>query len=175
MPDRQVEKAADATRRAVIAGAGLLGASTLLTGCSWDTSELRKNYGGGDDTQTTAPAAPAAQGNGGAAATTGTAQSGGDTGGTELTTTSAIPVGGGKVFAGAKVVVTQPVAGTFKAFTNICTHAQCSVNQVANGTINCPCHGAKFSVEDGSVKGGPAPTGLQEVAITVDGDSIKMT
>jgi nitrite reductase/ring-hydroxylating ferredoxin subunit len=166
MPDRQVEKAADATRRAVIAGAGLLGASTLLTGCSWDTSELRKDYGGGDDTQTAAAAA----GGNGAAAGSGTAGGGG----TELTTTSAIPVGGGKVFASAKVVVTQPVAGTFKAFSNICTHAQCSVNQVANGTINCPCHGAKFSVEDGSVKGGPAPTGLQEVAIAVDGDSIKI-
>src|SRR5438045_257807 len=34
--------------------------------------------------------------------------------------TSDIPVGGGKVFDSAKVVVTQPKAGEFKAFTAVC-------------------------------------------------------
>src|SRR5690349_21611705 len=32
-----------------------------------------------------------------------------------------IPVGGGKIFEAQQVVVAQPVAGTFKAFTAICT------------------------------------------------------
>src|SRR4051794_14697051 len=46
-----------------------------------------------------------------------------------------IPVGGGKVFDRLKVVVTQPTAGDFKAFTAICTHQGCTVQDVANGVI----------------------------------------
>ena len=51
-----------------------------------------------------------------------------------------IPMGGGTVFDAAKVVVTQPKAGEFKAFSAICTHKGCTVAGVANGTITCPCH-----------------------------------
>ena len=50
-----------------------------------------------------------------------------------------IPVGGGTVFDAAKVVVTQPKAGEFKAFSAICTNKGCTVAGVANGTITCPC------------------------------------
>ena len=39
-------------------------------------------------------------------------------------------------------------------------------------TINCNCHNSKYSIEDGSVQGGPAPSPLKEVAITVNGDKI---
>jgi len=57
-------------------------------------------------------------------------------------------------------VVTQPVSGTFKAFSATCTHQGCAVSEVANGTINCPCHGSRFAVADGSVTAGPATTPL---------------
>ncbi|MET9409915.1 Rieske (2Fe-2S) protein [Streptomyces sp. NPDC002935] len=94
--------------------------------------------------------------------------------GEELAATSAIPVGGGKIFKDQKVVVTQPAKGDFKAFSAICTHQGCTVNKVADGTIDCPCHGSKFSVEDGAVKAGPAPRPLPAEKITVEGNSIRL-
>jgi Rieske Fe-S protein len=73
---------------------------------------------------------------------------------------STIPVGGGVIYASHGVVVTQPTAGTFKCFSSSCTHLGCTVNKVSAGLIQCPCHGAKFSIVDGSVKAGPAPRPL---------------
>jgi Rieske Fe-S protein len=73
---------------------------------------------------------------------------------------STIPVGGGVIYASHGVVVTQPTAGTFKCFSSSCTHLGCTVNKVSAGLILCPCHGAKFSIVDGSVKAGPAPRPL---------------
>ena len=67
-----------------------------------------------------------------------------------------MPVGGGIVLAAQDLVVTQPVAGTFKGFSATCTHQGCKVNEVAGGTINCPCHGSKFAVADGAPTAGPA-------------------
>ncbi len=83
--------------------------------------------------------------------------------------TADVPVGSGVIVD--EVVVTQPSAGEFKGFSAICTHAGCTVNEVADGTINCPCHGSKFNL-DGSVANGPASTPLESQAVTVQGDSI---
>jgi nitrite reductase/ring-hydroxylating ferredoxin subunit len=94
--------------------------------------------------------------------------------GQELAKTGDIPVGGGKIFKDEKVVVTQPKKGEFKAFTNICTHQQCPVANVSDGTINCTCHGSKFSITDGSVENPPATQPLAEKKITVQGDSIQL-
>jgi Rieske Fe-S protein len=95
-------------------------------------------------------------------------------GGAVLARSTEIPVGGGKVFADRQVVVTQPVAGTFKAFTAICTHQGCTVAEVRGGTINCPCHGSRFRVADGAVAGGPASRPLAAVNLTVDGGAIRL-
>jgi Rieske Fe-S protein len=94
--------------------------------------------------------------------------------GTELGKTSDIPEGGGKIFKDEGVVVTQPTAGEFKAFSSKCTHQGCAVTGIANGVITCPCHQSEFSVTDGSVKKGPATKPLPEEKITVDGDSITL-
>ncbi|MFF4058144.1 Rieske (2Fe-2S) protein [Streptomyces sp. NPDC001668] len=94
--------------------------------------------------------------------------------GTELAKTSEIPVGGGKIFKDEKVVVTQPKKGEFKAFSNICTHQGCAVTSVSGGTINCPCHGSKFNITDGSVANPPAAEPLPEQRIKVSGDSIEL-
>ncbi|TKT00021.1 Rieske (2Fe-2S) protein [Streptomyces lasalocidi] len=102
------------------------------------------------------------------------APSAGASGGRTLARTSEIPVGGGKVFADRKVVVTQPDRGAFKAFSAICTHQGCTVATVADGTINCPCHGSEFRITDGSVAGGPATRPLPAERITVQGDSIEL-
>jgi len=89
--------------------------------------------------------------------------------------TSDVPVGGGKILDNPQVVITQPTAGTYKAFSSICTHAGCAVAGVQQGQIVCPCHGSVFSATDGSVLQGPAPTPLAPVNITVDGSSISIS
>lgn len=94
--------------------------------------------------------------------------------GTVLGSTSDIPVGGGKIFTDAKVVVTQPKKGIFKAFSSICTHAGCPVTKVADGLIQCPCHGSRYSIEDGSVQRPPARNPLPAVAIATAGGTIKV-
>ncbi|MFI7321481.1 Rieske (2Fe-2S) protein [Streptomyces venezuelae] len=94
--------------------------------------------------------------------------------GPELAKTSEVPVGGGKVVKDRKIVVTQPEGGTFKAFSAVCTHSGCLVAEVADGTINCPCHGSKYRVADASVADGPAPRPLPEEKITVTGNSITL-
>jgi Rieske Fe-S protein len=89
-----------------------------------------------------------------------------------LRTPRRIPVGGGKILTDKKIVITQPQAGSFDAFTAVCTHQGCTVGSVAGGTINCPCHGSKFSITNGSVVNGPATSPLAPVSIKVQGSSI---
>ena len=86
-----------------------------------------------------------------------------------------MPKGGGTIFTDEQVVVTQPTAGEFKCFTAVCTHQGCVVSSVDGGTINCACHGSRFSITDGSVENGPASSPLSEVPISVEGDSIGLS
>ncbi|GAA1536357.1 Rieske (2Fe-2S) protein [Nocardioides humi] len=92
--------------------------------------------------------------------------------GTELAATSEVPVGGGLILADEKVVLTQPSAGTFEAFTAVCTHQGLLVTSVEDGTIHCANHGSSYSASTGEVEGGPAPSALAKVDITVEGDRI---
>jgi Rieske Fe-S protein len=85
---------------------------------------------------------------------------------------SAIPVGGGVIFPSHGVVVTQPKSGEFKCFSSSCTHQGCTVNKVVAGLIQCPCHGARFSIVDGSVKAGPAPRPLTVQEFTIEGGKV---
>lgn len=62
---------------------------------------------------------------------------------------SDIPVGGGRIYPDQQLVVTQPTAGEFKAFSAICTHQGCTVNDVSGGFIKCPCHGSMFAIATG--------------------------
>ena len=86
-----------------------------------------------------------------------------------------VPVGGGVIVQDAKIVVTQPQEGTFKAFTAVCTHQGCLVSAVKDGNIDCACHGSVFSAADGSVVQGPARAPLAELTATVSGDSITVS
>ncbi|HUV48215.1 MAG TPA: Rieske (2Fe-2S) protein [Actinomycetes bacterium] len=89
-----------------------------------------------------------------------------------LVTTADVPEGGGIILPDQEVVVTQPTAGEFVAFSTICTHQGCPVDAVENGTINCPCHGSMFAIADGAVVAGPAPSPLAPVEVTVDGADV---
>lgn len=94
--------------------------------------------------------------------------------GTTVGSPADVPVGSGTVFREHRVVVAQPTQGTFHAFSAVCTHQGCTVGQVADGTINCPCHGSRFDLTDGSVVRGPADQPLLQVDITVQGGSISL-
>ena len=158
---QEPQRHAQTTRRGMLAGVGLAGLAGTLAACS---------SGSGSSSASGSGAAPAT----GSAAAGGSGQGQAAGSGSVLTATNDVPVGEGKVFASARVVVTQPAAGEFKAFSAVCTHAQCIVDQVANGTIDCPCHGSQFSVKDGSVVAGPAPSPLPAQAIKVEGGKIAL-
>ncbi len=86
--------------------------------------------------------------------------------------TADIPVGGGKIYDAQQLVITQPTAGTFKAFSAVCPHQGCLVSAIENGQIQCPCHASRFAITDGAVLGGPAPTGLPTEKVTVAGATV---
>lgn len=125
-------------------------------------------------TAATATACGSDDGGGGDGGTESSAPTPTESAGTPLASTSEIPVGGGTVFKDRKVVVTQPTKGEFKAFSAVCTHQGCLVDKVANGTIDCPCHGSKYAIADGAVKAGPAPRPLPAEEITVSGETITL-
>lgn len=83
-----------------------------------------------------------------------------------------VPVDGGVILSNAQYVVTQPSEGTYKAFSSRCTHQGCTVGAIENREIVCPCHGARFSIDDGSVVVGPAAEPLPEATASVDGDQV---
>jgi Rieske Fe-S protein len=134
------------SRRAVLAGAAAVGAGAVATAAL-------------------AGCAPGTAGTGTPAAATGPV----------TVPVGDIPVGGGKVFEAQQVVVAQPVAGTFRAFTAICTHQGCVVLGVENGKITCPCHQSEFSAMDGSVTRGPAITPLPAKTVTRSGDTLTVS
>ena len=148
---------AETTRRAVLTSAAGISAAAVLTACGTSTDAGSGGSNGGNAGDTT-----------------------GGTGGA-LAKKSDIPVGGGTIFDRQKVVVTQPTAGDFKAFSAICTHEGCVLSSVKNGTINCPCHGSRYSMTDGSVMvAGPGKTPqtqapLAAKSVTVTGDDITVS
>ncbi len=138
---------AEVTRKAVLTGAGVGVAALALAACS----------SGSESPDAGSSSAQASSG------ASGEASSG------ALAKTADVPVGSGVIVG--KTVVTQPTAGDFKAFSAVCTHSGCLVNKIADGTIDCPCHGSKFSL-DGAVVNGPAKKPLEPVSVRVQGDSI---
>ncbi|MEU4574189.1 Rieske (2Fe-2S) protein [Nonomuraea sp. ATR24] len=154
----------DTTRRAVVFGAGGAGLAAVLTACAaygQPTGEAAV------DAAVDAAEEPPAEESQAAPKKKKEPKA-------ALAETADIPAGEGVIFDKQKVVVTQPVEGEFKAFTATCTHAGCTVAEVVGGTINCPCHGSKFRIEDGSVAEGPATEPLAEKKITVSGGKIRL-
>ncbi|MEU2823309.1 Rieske (2Fe-2S) protein [Streptomyces bacillaris] len=142
-------------RRTVVLAVGAVGAAAALTAC-----------GGSDGS---------GGGSGGTGGTDPVEQPGsGGAGGAVLVKTADIPEGGGMVFAAQKVVVTQPRAGEFKAFSATCTHQGCAVKDVTDNVITCPCHNSTFDAATGSPTGGPATQPLPARQISVEGGAITL-
>jgi Rieske Fe-S protein len=153
----------------VLASVGLVGLAGAITACG---SSASSSSAPANAATTSAPtgAGTAAASSGASASASAPASSASSAG--ALTATSKIPVGSGMIFDAKKVVVTQPTAGDYKAFSAVCTHMGCTVTQVSNGTIDCPCHGSQYSIKTGAVVAGPAPKPLPAVQIKVSGSSI---
>lgn len=83
-----------------------------------------------------------------------------------------VAVGGAKLFREDKVVVSQPTAGAYRAFSAVCTHAGCVVDKVEDGVISCPCHGSTFNATTGAVVQGPATEPLPAVAVRVENGTL---
>jgi Rieske Fe-S protein len=136
-------------RQQAIRGAGLLLTAGALAACGDGGDKPADTPAASSEAVTTPPAKEAPGG--------------------AIAKTSDVPVGSGVIVG--DVVVTQPAAGEFKGFSSKCTHKGCAVNKVADGTIDCPCHGSKFNL-DGTVAKGPATEPLASKAVSVEGDSI---
>jgi cytochrome b6-f complex iron-sulfur subunit len=82
-----------------------------------------------------------------------------------------VPVGTAVVLSGAKpVVVAQPAAGQFVAFSASCTHRGTTVSAEPNSmTLQCPSHGSEFDAATGQVLKGPAAKPLPSVPVSNTG------
>lgn len=140
-------------RRRSVLGAGLVGAAGTgaLTACGGGGSDSEASQDGGSGESSSAAAS------GGSAVTV---------------AASKVPVGGGYVDKDAKVVLTQPTSGSFKAFTAVCPHQQCVVDQVSDNSIQCPCHGSEFDATNGDVTEGPAQSGLAAKTVRRSGSNL---
>jgi Rieske Fe-S protein len=153
------------SRRRALTGAATLGVGVpVLAACGDDSGSSAADPA--RSTPATASSTPPSP----SAAETTTAS--GAPAGDGLVAASDVPVGGGVILKDESLVVTQPAAGEFKAFSALCTHQGCLVTSVSDNSISCACHGSSFSAENGSVEGGPAPSALAEVAVTVSGDQV---
>jgi len=148
-PDRRTLLRVAAVTAAAVTGA-------VVAGCGGDDGD------GGDSGSAVPPAAPAPPA--------------ADLPGGALTRAAEVPVGGGVVVAGGRVVVAQPSDGVFKAYDARCPHMGIPVNPPgADGTpgvILCPGHRARFKAADGSVVNGPATRALSGIPVKIDGEFV---
>jgi Rieske Fe-S protein len=145
----------------VLGGSAAAVAAIALAGCGGDEPAATSTTPAGEPATTEPAESP-------------TPTEDGESSGEPIATVGEFPVGGGKVVstAAGAVVITQPADGEYVAFNARCPHAGCPVAEVTENTILCTCHGSTFDGSTGERLEGPAPTGLEPVAIVVEGDDI---
>ena len=159
------------SRRTLLsAGAGVPLTAVLLSAC------------GGDDPATTT-STPTANTSSPGSATPETSDSPetGEPAGSEepagapLAAVADIPVGGALVVqdgpGGKPVVLARPREDEVVAFSAVCTHQGCTV-RAEQGGLQCPCHGSTYDLT-GANTGGPAPSPLPPVQVTVSDGQVR--
>ncbi|MFI0778636.1 Rieske (2Fe-2S) protein [Streptomyces sp. NPDC021212] len=90
----------------------------------------------------------------------------------DLGPADAVPDGGAKIYREDRVVVSRTAEGRYAAFSAVCTHRGCVVDEVENGRISCPCHGSVFDARTGKVLQGPAVEPLPSVPVRAKGGKL---
>lgn len=156
------------SRRDLIRALGAVGVTTIgagvLVACGSDTESTA---GGGTDT------GDAAGGDTSSGNAAGGDASAGGAGGSTVPLAD-VPVGEARVvnLDGQPVVVARTAEDAVVAFSARCTHQGTTVEVVSGLDLRCPNHGSGFRADDGAVLNGPATRGLDELAATIEGDSI---
>ncbi len=81
-----------------------------------------------------------------------------------------------RVEAAGRAIALYNLDGVFYATDEICTHAYASLAEgfVDGETIECPLHGAQFSIKTGEALSPPASEPLATYAVRVDGGELRV-
>lgn len=172
-PETTTSSASELGRRTVLRAVGVGGAgaaaAAALAACGGSSTPPTTGGAAASSTSSSSSTSSAA----GSTSSGATSASGGAAPSGTPVKTASVPVGGGVINAASQFVVTQPSAGQFKAFSAVCTHQGCTVNLIANGMIDCPCHQSQFDISTGApTSASQAKRPLPAKTATVSGDSV---
>lgn len=87
----------------------------------------------------------------------------------ELPTTD-VPVGSAVIVE--DIIIAQPVAGEYKAYSTVCPHQGYPINLVEGELVKCNRHNSTFSIKDGAVVSGPARDSLEVLTSSVANETV---
>lgn len=91
-------------------------------------------------------------------------------------TSGKVAVGKPAFLPEAGVIVTEPTKGSYKVFSNICTHQASRVDQVnAKGNLVCSLHGSQFNPATGAAEVGPAGKPLPSKDAKLEGGKVTIS
>ncbi len=92
---------------------------------------------------------------------------------TKIATVDQVPVGKGisVTVEQTPILLAQPEAGTFVAYSSKCPHQGCVVG-VDQANFLCPCHNSGFDFAEGKPQFGPAREALEQLTCEVHGDDV---
>jgi len=187
LPNRPVEqiapaKLAEVDRRVLLrtggvaVGAGLIAVAVGVIarsfgGSSSSTSAAKATPTPSTSASSSASVSPSASASASASSTPTDKPSG-----TKVATTAQVTVGTAFAFDapdGSPAFMVQPKAGTYLAWSRICTHQGCTVDfDGGQSQFACPCHGATFSEDTGDCTGGPGQGPLQKYTVVKAGNDL---
>ena len=95
-----------------------------------------------------------------------------------IATKSDIPAGTVQVFEvdGRSLCVANLDGQHFYAIDNLCTHdgGPLGEGRLANGTVECPRHGARFDLKTGAVRALPAVRPVRTYPVTIEGEEVSV-